>query len=142
MTPADRERDLLDSLLPITDPTERLSVIAAGWQGPGMPAELRTDDLLVPGCVSRVHLLATRVAGRLHLQWDADSSLVRGLVGLLCAVYQDTSLAASAAHACALLQSLGLDRQLSPTRLRGLENVIALIRARAAALLGADSSAA
>jgi cysteine desulfuration protein SufE len=122
-TPAANEQALLQSFLPLTDPQERLSLIADACTGPGLPESVRAEVDLVPGCVSRVWLRGSSPGGHLQLEWDAESPLVRGLAGLICLVYQDVPPGALASFHSRILTGLGLDRQLSPTRLRGLAAV-------------------
>ena len=123
ITPAANEAGLRDAFLPVRDPHERLALISEACAGPGVPAELRLEVDLVPGCVSQVWLFGVVDDGALHLQWDSASPLVRGLAGMICRVYQDCAPADITVHRCSLLTALGLDRQLSPTRLRGLSSV-------------------
>ena len=134
MNPADNERALTGAFSIISDPHERLAAIVSSCSGSGIPDKDRLDDDLVPGCVSRVWLTASVAEEALHLRWDADSPLVKGVAGLVCRVYQGTIPAEATAHQTAILTSLKLDRQLSPTRLNGLENVARRIRLLAAGL--------
>lgn len=123
VTPAANEQALLESFLPLTDPQERLALIVEACAGAGLPEVSRAEADLVPGCVSRVWLQGSRGGGQLHLQWDAESPLVRGLAGLMCLIYQGVPGDAVAGFRSRILTGLGLDRQLSPTRLRGLAAV-------------------
>jgi cysteine desulfuration protein SufE len=156
--PSDNERRLNEDFLPLTDPQERLALIVEACAGGGIPAPGRRDADLVPGCVSRVWLRGSAlpnaadegrageiVSGqqetRLRLVWDAESPLVRGLAGLICQIYDGAPLAEIPPHKSALLSTLGLARQLSPTRLRGLGAVEARIHQLAAELMAAGESA-
>ena len=127
VTPTANETALRKSFLPVRDPHERLALITDACAGPGLPPEARREADLVPGCVSQVWLSGTVVDGVLHLEWDAGSPLVRGLAGLICQVYQGAAVAGITGYQSRLLTDLGLDRQLSPTRLRGLAAVEARI---------------
>ena len=118
----------------IPDPHERLALATQAAAGQGLPDSLKTDDALVPGCVSRVWLHAQSLNGSLTLSWDADSAIVRGLAGLVCAVYQNASPAAAAAHHSSIIAGLGFDRMISPTRLNGMAALASRIRELAAAL--------
>jgi cysteine desulfuration protein SufE len=120
VTPADNEQKLLEMFLPLPDPHERLSLIMDACAGSGLPLESRADMDLVGGCVSRVWVRRAAGPERLQLEWDAESPLVRGLGGLLCLVYQGTAPHELPGFHSRILQKLDLDRQLSPTRLRGL----------------------
>ncbi len=134
MSPAASEQALIEAYSLIPDPHERLSAIVASCAGPGIPEGDRREGDLVPGCVSRVWITASAENGVLHLRWDADSPLVKGLAGLVCQVYEGSPPPAAAAHAAGILAGLQLDRRLSPTRLNGLENAGRRIQALAASL--------
>lgn len=134
MPPADNERALAGAFSIIPDPHERLAAIVSSFGGSGIPDSEHREDDLVPGCVSRVWLTASVENYGLQFRWDADSPLVKGLAGLICRVYAGTAPGEAAAYQTAILTSLKLDRQLSPTRLNGLENVARRIRLLAAGL--------
>jgi len=119
-SPAANEQALLEAFAPLRDPHERLSLITEACAGPGIPEAERQELDLVPGCVSRVWLRRSAGGEALHLEWDAESPLVRGLAGLICQVYQDTPPDQALLFRSRILTDLGMELQLSPTRLRGL----------------------
>ncbi len=128
MSPADNEEVLVENFSVIPDPHERLAALVTACAGGGLADKAKCEANLVPGCVSRVWLTASVREGRLALTWDADSPLVRGLAGLVCRVYHDTAPEQAAAFTTAVLDRLGLTRQISPTRLNGLAAVGRRIR--------------
>ena len=138
MSPAETERALTDAFSIISDPHERLAAIVSSCAGSGIPDVERREDDIVPGCVSRVWLTASVENGSLQLRWDADSPLVKGLTGLICRISAGATAEEAATHQTAILTSLHLDRQLSPTRLNGLENVARRIRLLAAGMPSAQ----
>lgn len=124
---------MLDDLLLIEDAQERLAAIVDRARArPPLPAEARTEDNRVRGCVSAAWVALDRRDGRCRFTGDADSPLVRGIVLLLCDLHDDAPPAEVAAAEVDAVAVLGLDRQLSPTRLNGLRSVHARIRALAA----------
>lgn len=133
MSVEQRQRELLADLLLIENAQERLAAIVERPH-PRLAADgsERTEDRRVPGCVSPVWLAAELRDGLCHFRSDAESPLVRGLVGLLCEIYSGATPADVLAVEPFLLTELGLDRSLSPTRLNGLRSVRACIRAFAA----------
>ena len=66
--------------------------------------------------------------GRVRLQADADSPLVRGLVQLLCAAYDGGLAEEVATTEVTLFDALDLTRELTPTRRNGLAAVRTRIR--------------
>ena len=124
---AARERALLEDFLLVRDPQERLALIVEACAGEGIAEGERREADVVVGCVSRVWLRGGVEGGKLGLAWEAESPVVRGLVGLSCGVSLGGAAAEVRGYRSGLLGALGLDRQLSPTRWRGLAAVEARI---------------
>jgi cysteine desulfuration protein SufE len=133
VTLAEKQRRLVDDYLIIDDPQERLAAIVdrARHASP-LPDAERSETNRVRGCVSQAWIAAELRNGRCFFHSDADSPLVRGLLLLLCDFYSDAAPADVATTEPALLEELGLARNLSPTRLNGLRSVRAKIREFAA----------
>lgn len=129
MTLAEKQRRLVADYSLIDDPQERLAaVVDHARRRPALPETERTEASRVRGCVSLAWIVGERRDGRCFFRSDADSPLVRGLLVLLCDFYSDATPADVAATEPALLEELGLARNLSPTRLNGLRSVRAKIR--------------
>ncbi len=136
VTLAAKHGQLVTKLLIIEDAHERLAAITSrGRKWPAPPADERTDATRVQGCVSAVWLTGSLEEGRCRFRVAADSPLVLGLAALYCELYDDATPAEIVALEPTLLEDLGLDRQLSPTRQNGLGNVRRVIREFAAAQL-------
>ena len=133
MTPLDEILETFDAL---DDGEERLRyLMELGRTLPDYPAEQRDDDHLVAGCQSRVWLHAWRDGERVRLAADSDAFIVRGLVAILLALYDDRAPTdALAVDARAVFGRLGLENQLSMTRRNGLWSMIDRIRHHAARL--------
>jgi cysteine desulfuration protein SufE len=124
MTPVERQRQLIEDFSIIEDRQERLgAVVDRARQAPRLPEADRIEANLVPGCQSRVWLVVHNEGGRCQVRSDCDSPLVKGLVQLLVDVYDGGSPADILATEPYVLAELGLLRDLSPTRQRGLEAV-------------------
>jgi len=122
--PAERQAVIRRTLGPIEDPQERLTV-AIGLKSTMAPlkAEERTDARLVRGCVSRVWLAAEMEEGRCRFRVDADSPMVKGLVTMLCGIYDGATPEEVVREEPAVLDELGILRNLTPTRQNGLAAV-------------------
>jgi cysteine desulfuration protein SufE len=132
----EKQQRMIEELAVIDDPQERLSaVVDRARRRPPLPETERTADHRVRGCVSQVWLVGEFNQGRCRFRCDADSPLVRGLVLLLCDLYDDAPPAEILAVEPRLFEELELVRHLSPTRLNGLRSARATIRAFAAAQL-------
>ena len=129
MTLAEKQTQLVADYSIIDDPQERLAAIVdRARKTPPLPEAERTEANRVKGCVSLAWVVGEVRAGRCFFRSDADSPLVRGLLKLLCDFYSDATPAEVAATEPVLLEQLGLNRNLSPTRLNGLRSVRAKIR--------------
>jgi cysteine desulfuration protein SufE len=125
----------------IEDAHERLAaIVARGRKWPGVPEAERTEANRVRGCTSRVWLLGRMEEGHGRFQMEADSPLVKGLVALLCELYDGGSPEEILRTEPEILSALHLDRQISPARLHGLASVRAMIRAFAEHQLHISSS--
>jgi cysteine desulfuration protein SufE len=116
-------------------------VIELGRALAPLPDALRTDANKVRGCASQVWL-ATRArpahdgAGpMLEMEGESDAHIVRGLIAILFAIYQDkTPQEILAADASAVFAELGLKEHLTPQRSNGFFSMVERIRADARAL--------
>src|SRR5262245_7017324 len=120
-------------------------VIELGKTLPPLPPALRTDANKVRGCVSQVWLASTtgkdtaNAEPRLHFAGDSDAHIVRGLIAILFALYQDRSagdILKIDAHA--LFAELGLKDHLTPQRSNGFAAMIERIRSDAKAAMDSE----
>lgn len=121
-----KQTELIDDLNLIEDAHERLSALTSYVARTRLPEELKTDDLIVPGCVSRVWLHGELRDGLTHFRCAADSPMVAGLIALLCDLYSAATPAEVARIEPEVWSRCGFTKLLTPTRLNGL----AAVRAR------------
>jgi len=127
---AEKQQQMIARLRVIEDPQERLAaIVSRGKKWPPVTEDQRSDAYRVAGCSSRVWLAGRMEDGRCRFPMDADSPLVKGLVALLCELYDSAEPAEVASVEPEIFSALHLERQLSPTRLNGLAAVRATIRA-------------
>jgi len=109
-------------------------VIELGKALPEMSEGLKTEANKVRGCASQVWLATSADNGRLHIIGDSDAHIVRGLIAILLAIYQDQApdyiLATDAREVFA---KLGLKEHLTPQRSNGFSSMVERIRADATA---------
>jgi len=135
VTSAERQQQLVVDLAIIEDMQERLgAVVDRAKRLPPLPAAERTGQNRVSGCVSQVWVIGERRDGRCVFRCDADGPLVKGLVAFLCEFSSGATPADIAAGTADPLETLGLMRNLSPTRVNGLAAVRTRIRELAAAM--------
>ena len=111
-------------------------VIELGQQLAALPAEAKTEEHRVKGCVSQVWLTTDPIddaVPRLVFHADSDAHIVRGLAAVLLRVYSGrTPSEILSVDAEGLFRSLGLDEHLSPQRSNGLRAMVQRIREIAA----------
>ena len=104
-------------------------IIDLGKELPPLPEALHTDDRLVRGCQSQVWMDIREEDGRLQLSVDSDAFIVKGLLGVVLAAYNNrTPEAILAFDIDGYFEELELLRHLSPTRGNGLRAMVARIR--------------
>jgi cysteine desulfuration protein SufE len=105
----------------------------------------RTDANKVQGCASQVWLATTvRPNGQhgpaLTFCGDSDAHIVRGLIGILFAMFSGKpAREILSADAIALFERLGLREHLTPQRSNGFRSMVERIRADARAALAATT---
>ena len=105
-------------------------IIDLGKSLPTLDDAQKLDERLVRGCQSLVWLIPVFDAstGQLHLDIDSDAHIVRGLIGIVLAAYNDKTPAEILDFDIeALFSDLELLSHLSPTRGNGLRAMVAKI---------------
>lgn len=128
---ADKQTELISDLLLIEDAHERLSALTSYVNRTRLPDEDKSDDLIVPGCVSRVWVHGELSNGLTQFRCAADSPMVAGLIALLADLYSGVTAAEVAAIEPEIWQRCGFEKILSPTRLNGLAAVRARMKSMA-----------
>lgn len=107
-----------------------------------MPDALKTEATKVRGCASQVWLwsearpAANGTGHALHFEGDSDAHIVRGLIAILFALYQDKpAREILEIEPETVFAALGLKEHLTPQRSNGLASMVARIRADAQAAL-------
>ena len=119
-------------------------IIDLGKQLPPMPAEQKVEPNRVHGCQATVYLAPHVVEGeppRIQFLAESDAAIVNGLIAILQRVYSGHSPREILDYDIeALLQRLGLEEHLSPTRRNGLHEMVKRIRTIAKAHTDAAAS--
>lgn len=140
MTATERQERLIEEYLWIEDPRERFQLIvetAAAGLPPLADAD-RIEANLVPGCVSRVWLaLHEEADGRWQVDIESESPALQGITALYRRIYSGANAAEILATEPLFLERLGIDRHLTPTRLRGLRQLREVLVARTQGSLSA-----
>lgn len=109
-------------------------IIDLGRELPPLEDAHRTESNLVRGCQSQVWLVHELADERLQFAADSDAHIVRGLLGVVLAAYNDKTPAEIRQFDIdAYFDELNLLKHLSPTRGNGLRAMVGRIRATAEA---------
>ncbi|MEB3206154.1 MAG: SufE family protein [Vampirovibrionales bacterium] len=107
-------------------------LIAMGRALPALPEAAHVDDNKVRGCQSQVWLTARLDHGSdgpfVHFEADSDALLVKGLIALVLAIYNDQPPSAILSIEPEVLNQIGLSEHLSMQRNNGLAAVIKQIK--------------
>ncbi|WP_296763568.1 SufE family protein [Sediminimonas sp.] len=108
-------------------------VIEKGKEMEPLDPALRVPATKVEGCASQVWLHSTIESGRFRFDGESDAMIVRGLIAVLRALYNDLPVAEVVrVDAPAELARLGLNDHLSAQRSNGLRAMVERIRSVAA----------
>jgi len=87
----------------------------------------KTDDILLPGCQSRVWLIIEGDASEVRIRANSDAAIVSGLIALLIQVYSGASAEQVLGTRPEFIEAIGLQQHLSPTRANGLHAMLQAI---------------
>ncbi|WED21239.1 cysteine desulfurase sulfur acceptor subunit CsdE [Vibrio sp. JC009] len=96
---------------------------------PKMPDELKTEELMVAGCESQIWLVSKFEDGKWHFCADSDARIVRGLIALVMAAYNEkTAEEIQTFDIDGYFEQLGLIEHLSASRGNGLRAIVDKIK--------------
>jgi cysteine desulfuration protein SufE len=125
----DAQDAIIDEFSFFGDWTERYQyLIDLGRKLPPFPDEWKTEENKVHGCQSQVWLVANGDAKRMEFKATSDSAIVSGLIALLLRVYSGRSAKDIVETSPRFVESIGLQKHLSPTRNNGLSAMFKTIQ--------------
>jgi cysteine desulfuration protein SufE len=100
-------------------------IMLLGKSLPEMPELLKTDDVLIKGCESKVWLRVELSDDQiLVLIGDSDTRIVKGLMGIIMLMHQGTTPEQSLSiNTYDEFEQLGLIKHLSPSRGNGIKAI-------------------
>jgi len=137
MTLAEKREEIAAALARSRNAAERLTwLVERAEQRPRLDPVARTEGHLVPGCLSKLWLVAECLEGHCRFACDSDSRVVRAVAGLLCELATDCTPEELLAAGSDGPVGLGLDRFLAPnrraTQTRVWERILAFAAAQTA----------
>ncbi|MCC5788017.1 MAG: SufE family protein [Opitutales bacterium] len=95
-------------------------IINIGRKYPALPDEYRTEDRLLPGCISQLWIQGDIQDGKVHFYMDADAMISKGLAALLLNFYNGKHPEAVIRAEPAFLNKSGLLKMVSGNRSNSL----------------------
>lgn len=125
----ERQDQIIEEFSFFPDWTEKYEyIIDLGKQLPPLDPAYKTEAFLVKGCQSQVWLHAFLKDNKLQLEADSDAIITKGIIALLVKIYNGLSPAEIAGSDLYMLEKIGLESHLSPTRANGLRSMVNHIR--------------
>jgi len=118
-----------DNLNLFDDGTERLAyLVELAKKSTTLPKELRTDDRLVGGCMSKIWIDVGVVEDKVKVYYDSDAMITKGITSIVADCFTDIPLAEAKKITHDDFQSLNIAQLLTQQRRNGLGNLIETIR--------------
>jgi cysteine desulfuration protein SufE len=122
---AAREAEIVEEFGLFSDWTDKYEhLISLGKELPLIDEGMKSDDLLIKGCQSRVWLQARLQNGRVIFTADSDAIITKGVISLLIRVLSGLSPQQIIDAELTFIERIGLKEHLSPTRSNGLVSMI------------------
>ena len=109
--------------------TDRLTyLVELAKKSTTLPRELRTDDRLIGGCISKIWVDVGLVEGNVKVYYDSDAMITKGITSIVADCFTDIPLAEAKQITFDDFEKLGIQQLLTPQRRNGLGNLIETIR--------------
>ena len=93
----------------------------------------KIEENKIKGCQSQVWLVSNFENGKVYFEGDSDALIVKGLVSMLIRVYSGQTPDDIISNDLRLMNEIGLQQHLSPTRSNGLASMLKQIKYHALA---------
>ena len=113
--------ELIDEFSMFDDWMQRYEyMIDLGKSLPIIDENLKTDDLIIKGCQSKVWLNATLENEKVIFTADSDAIITKGIIAILIRAFSNQKPADILSANTDFIDTIGLKEHLSPTRANGL----------------------
>ncbi len=124
-----RIQEWADNLDLFDNGTDRLTyLVELAKKSTTLPKELRTDDRLIGGCISKIWVDVGLVEGNVKVYYDSDAMITKGITSIVADCFTDIPLAEAKQITFDDFEKLGIQQLLTPQRRNGLGNLIETIR--------------
>jgi cysteine desulfuration protein SufE len=119
------QEEIIDEFSMFDDWMQRYEyMIDLGKSLPIIDENLKTDELLIKGCQSKVWLNADLVNDKVVFTADSDAIITKGIIAILIRVFSNQSPEDIINANTDFIDKIGLKEHLSPTRANGLVSMI------------------
>lgn len=120
-----KEQEIIDEFSLFDDWMDKYEhIISLGKELPLIEENLKTEDLLIKGCQSRVWLHAKLQDGKVIFTADSDAIITKGIINLLISVLSNEEPDTIVNADLSFIDQIGLKEHLSPTRSNGLVSMV------------------
>ncbi len=119
------QNELIDEFSMFDDWMQRYEyMIDLGKSLPIIEEGLKTDDLLIKGCQSKVWLNAELKDDKVLFTADSDAIITKGIIAILIRTFSNQKPEDIIAANTNFIDEIGLKEHLSPTRANGLVSMV------------------
>ena len=134
MTISAIQDELIDEFSMFEDWMQRYEyMIDLGKSLPIIDENLKTEDLLIRGCQSKVWLNAALENDKIIFTADSDAIITKGIIAILIRVFSNQKPEDILEANTDFIDEIGLKEHLSPTRANGLVSMIKQLKLYAVA---------
>ena len=111
--------------------TDRLTyLVELAKKATTLPEELRTEDRLIPGCISKIWVDVGLVEDKIKVYYDSDAMIPKGIATIVCDIFTDCTKEEARTFTEQDLQKLGFVQLVTPQRRNGLYNLVGVLQKR------------
>jgi len=116
------ELDLFD------DGVEKLTyLVDLARKETNLPKELRTEDRLIGGCISKIWVDVGVVEDKVKVYYDSDAMITKGITSIVCECFSDRTVEDAKKIKSEDFEKLNIQQLLTPQRRNGLGSLIGTI---------------
>ena len=117
--------------LSLLEGTDRLTYsVELAKKATTLPEELRTEDRLIPGCISKIWVDVGLVEDKIKVYYDSDAMIPKGIATIVCDIFTDCTKEEARTFTEQDLQKLGFVQLVTPQRRNGLYNLVGVLQKR------------
>lgn len=123
-----------DELSLLDDEDRLMYLIDIAKKPTSLPVELRTEDRLVSGCISKIWVDVGVQDDLVNVYYDSDAMITKGITGVVCDCFTGITVNQAKTLTKEDFEALGIKQLLSAQRRNGLGSLIDTIQTRVSIL--------